>query len=527
MRPADGGSSTDIITLGSGNDTVWYANGAHFDTADTINGGAGTDSIVVLQAGTAHSATYTNVSNIESITYTNVNGGTVTATLADANFVSQTLATVSGIGLTTALSFTGTAENDSSVNLTGGTAGDTLIGTDTTTLGDTISGNGGADTIDGSKGGDILTGGAGADTFDYNAVADSNSSTKDSITDYLSGTDKLTITLDYSSLTTATTITADVTAAKAGKTAVQDSLTGERGQTVYDTTNSELWINYNADNLLTSLDYNIAINAGATATTTVADADITWTITGGSGADIITGNVNADTISGGDGADVITAGAGADIINLGGGTDTLNSGSGADIVTMTVDAAVDTIKLQADELTTDGTSVDNGSVAVDTLTNFLAGANKDKVQISLSAIEAMSGVIDLIDPGNAANSTAAGDTMVVTDGGTGTYDMGGATTSIIVVLQGVGTLAESGLEDLIEDNAANEIIASGAQAVGDAYLILADDGTDSALYLVVIGTAIADNGPIAANGAQLVKLLTFDGQAAAQSLVATNFEIIA
>ena len=194
---------------------------------------------------------------------------------------------------------------------------------------------------------------------------------------------------------------------------------------------------------------------------------------------------------------------------------------------MTVDAAVDTIKLQADELTTDGTSVDNGSVAVDTLINFLAGANKDKVQISLSAIEAMSGVIDLIDPGNAANSTAAGDTMVVTDGGTGTYNLSGATTSIIVVLQNVGTLAEAGLEDLIEDNAANDLIASGAQAVGDAYLLLADDGTDSALYLVVIGTAIADNGPIAANGAQLVKLLTFDGQAAAQSLVATNFEIIA
>jgi Ca2+-binding RTX toxin-like protein len=527
VRPADGGSSTDIITLGAGNDTVWYANGAHFDTADTINGGAGTDSIVVLQAGTAHSATYTNISNIEAITYTQVNGGTVTATLADANFVSQTLASVSGVGLVTALSFTGTAENDSSINLTGGTAGDTLIGTDTTTLGDTISGNGGADTIDGSKGGDILTGGAGADTFDYNAVADSNSSTKDSITDYLSGTDKLTITLDYSSLTTATTITADVTAAKAGKTAVQDSLTGERGQTVYDTTNSELYVNYNADNLLTSLDYNIAINAGATATTTVADADITWTITGGSGADIITGNVNADTISGGDGADVITAGDGADIINLGGGTDTLNSGKGADIVTMTVDAAVDTIKLQTNELATDGTAVDGGSVDVDTLINFLAGANKDKVQISLSAIEAMSGVIDLIDAGLSTNSTAAGDTMVVTDGGTGTYNLSGATTAIIVVLQAVGTLSESGLEDLIEDNAANDLIASGAQAVGDAYLLLADDGTDSALYLVVIGTAIADNGPIAANGANLVKLLTFDGQAAAQALVSTNFEIIA
>ena len=42
----------------------------------------------------------------------------------------------------------------------------------------------------------------------------------------------------------------------------------------------------------------------------------------------------------------------------------------------------------------------------------------------------------------AANSTAAGDTMVITDGGTGTYNLSGATTSIIVSVQGVGTLDE-------------------------------------------------------------------------------------
>ena len=120
-------------------------------------------------------------------------------------------ATVSGVGLTTALTFDGTAENDSSIALTGGTAGDTLTGTDTTTKGDTIKGNGGADTIDGSKGGDTLTGGAGADIFTYNAIADSNTGAKDSITDFLSGTDGLAVTLDYSSSTQDLTITGDVT----------------------------------------------------------------------------------------------------------------------------------------------------------------------------------------------------------------------------------------------------------------------------------------------------------------------------
>ena len=509
VRPADGGSATDIITLGAGNDSVIYLNGAHFDTADTINGGLGTDGIIVYMAGTAHSATYTNVSNIESITYSNLNGGTVGGTLADGNFVSQTLATVSGVGLTTALTFDGTAENDSSIALTGGTAGDTLTGTDTTTKGDTIKGNGGADTIDGSKGADTLTGGAGADIFTYNVVADSNTGAQDSITDFLSGTDGLAITLDYSSSTQALTITADVTAAKTSKSAAQDSFTGERGQTVYSTDDEVLYINYNNDNLVTSLDYAIAINPGATATTTVADADVTWTIKGGSGADIITANVNADTIE------------------PGAGIDTINSGRGADTLTLTADGADDVIRLQTNELYTDGTSVDNGSVAVDTVTNFLVGSSGDQVEISLAAIEAMSGVIDLIDPGNAANSTAAGDTMVITDGGTGTYNLSGATTSIIVSVQGVGTLDEAGLEDLIEDNAANELIASGAQAVGDAYLFLADDGTNSALYLAVVGTAIGDNGAITADDVNLVKLITFSGNDATQSYHADNFEIIA
>jgi len=194
---------------------------------------------------------------------------------------------------------------------------------------------------------------------------------------------------------------------------------------------------------------------------------------------------------------------------------------------MTADGADDVIRLQTNELYTDGTAVDNGSVGVDVVTNFLVGASGDQVEISLAAIEAMSGVIDLIDPGNAANSTAAGDTMVITDGGTGTYNLSGATTSIIVSVQGVGTLGEAGLEDLIEDNAANELIASGAQAVGDAYLFLADDGTNSALYLAVVGTAIGDNGAITADDVNLVKLITFSGNDATQSYHADNFEIIA
>ena len=548
VRPADGGSSTDIITLGAGNDTVYYANGAHFDTADTINGGAGTDSIVVIQAGTAHSATYSAVTNIESITYTNLNGGTVTATLDDGNFVSQTLASVSGIGLTTALNFTGTAENDSSINLTGGTDADTLLGTDTTTKGDTISGNGGNDTIDGSLGADILSGGAGDDTFDYNAIGDSNTATMDSITDYLSGSDNLSVTLDYSSNTQSVTINADVTTAKIGKQAVQDSLTGERGQTVYDTENSILYINYNADNLLTSLDYAIGINAGATATTTVADADISWTLTGGAGADIITsiggnadiitGNAGNDvivtgagiqTIAGGAGNDTITAGAGADIITTGAGTDILNTGKGADIVNLSVDAEDDVVNLGANELfTTAGVVADNDSVAIDKITNFLPGANNDQLTISVSAIEAMSGVTDLVTIGLVTNSIAASTALDVTNSADGVADFSGITTTNIGVITTVASATAAGIEDLIQNGQTNAITGSGAMTDGEAYLLLTDNNSSTFLMLVVaIDDSTGNDSTIGADKVSIIVLAEFVGSVNAALFVDSNFDFVA
>ena len=166
--------------------------------------------------------------------------------------VTASLSSANSEDIHVSFTFDGTAENDSSIALTGGTAGDTLTGTDTTTKGDTIKGNGGADTIDGSKGGDTLTGGAGADIFTYNAIADSNTGAKDSITDFLSGTDGLAVTLDYSSSTQDLTITGDVEfilgKVKKNKLPVSLSVLGisvtYKGSLIPDTKNAEDLILY-------------------------------------------------------------------------------------------------------------------------------------------------------------------------------------------------------------------------------------------------------------------------------------------
>ena len=169
---------TETITGGAGDDLIKYYDMATLDDADTINGNAGNDSLILYAAGNAHSATYTNISKIESITYAlYTTTEAVTATLADGNFVSLDSAPISASTITSVVTIDASAENDSTVSLTGGTGADILTGTDTFLYftGDTISGGNGDDVIDGS-GQATITGGAGADTFVYNTQTDSSSS---------------------------------------------------------------------------------------------------------------------------------------------------------------------------------------------------------------------------------------------------------------------------------------------------------------------------------------------------------------
>ena len=66
---------------------------------------------------------------------------------------------------------------------------------------DTLKGGANADLIHGNLGADILTGNGGADTFRYDGTADSNSGSRDRITDFTPGTDKIDLSrVDANSL---------------------------------------------------------------------------------------------------------------------------------------------------------------------------------------------------------------------------------------------------------------------------------------------------------------------------------------
>jgi len=78
--------------------------------------------------------------------------------------------------------------NDAANVIRGGTGNDTLYGC------------GGNDTLRGDAGADILFGGAGADVFDFNAINDSLPGARDTIRDFVRGTDRIDLrTIDANS----------------------------------------------------------------------------------------------------------------------------------------------------------------------------------------------------------------------------------------------------------------------------------------------------------------------------------------
>jgi VCBS repeat-containing protein len=146
----------------AGSDTI---NGSGFDDAlnglagndvlhglagnDVLNGGAGND---LLDGG----------------------AGIDTADYADASAAVKVSLAVTG------------AQN------TAGSGSDTLVGIENlvgSAYNDTLTGDAGANRLDGNNGSDTLTGGAGADTFVFDVLT--TSANKDTVKDFVSGTDKI------------------------------------------------------------------------------------------------------------------------------------------------------------------------------------------------------------------------------------------------------------------------------------------------------------------------------------------------
>ena len=179
----DGGAGTDTITGSSSADTLSVTG------VESISAGDGNDAITLTAAGTV---TIDGETGNDSLTLS-ASGNTVSVSNV------ETIQGGAGADLIT-------IATSGSVTIDGGAGNDSITGT----IGaDVILGGAGSDNLTGGLGADTLTGGSGADTFAFGSDGSVAGTSLDVITDYTSGTDKITFG-------TATVATNDTTAPVAG-----------------------------------------------------------------------------------------------------------------------------------------------------------------------------------------------------------------------------------------------------------------------------------------------------------------------
>jgi uncharacterized delta-60 repeat protein len=202
---------------------------------DAMNGGEGGD-LYVVGVSTDHTAAEfadSGSGGVDEVRFAATKASTLTLFAGDTGIEQVTIGT--GTGLTAVT--TGTA----ALNVNAAAVGNAL----------TITGNGGVnilvgtafnDTLSGGKGSDLLTGGGGADAFVFN-FAPNASSNKDTITDFMSGTDVLQLSKAiYTAITGAPGgLTTEQFWAAAGATVGHDA----DDRIIYNTTTGVLY--YDAD----------------------------------------------------------------------------------------------------------------------------------------------------------------------------------------------------------------------------------------------------------------------------------------
>lgn len=281
----DGNVQTVSVVGGTGNDTIEVgATAGDYTSTDTITGGAGTDTLLLINAdATNATATQSNVSGIEVIGV-NLTSGTISMT----NFGATGFA-YSTIGVT--------AANDAAATTLNFSAGSNTLAFGTATI----------DT------GAVTANIAGTATTDSLAItAGSTSAAMTSVTQAITitGAETLTLKSQGGANTFGSTFTITDTAATQSLT-----ITGDQNLTFTGALRADV---VDASGMTGSA---ALVLTGGTSTTAT-------TITGTANADTLTGSTAGDIISGGAGADTLsnvltgTAATAADVLTGGAGFDT-------------------------------------------------------------------------------------------------------------------------------------------------------------------------------------------------------------
>ena len=369
------GGGKGAISGGDGNDTISFQASGNLTYQDTINGGAGTNSLDFKDptdnstdlAITVVDADLANVTNIQVISSTPYATGDANDRAA-LNLTIGTNALAAGI-----------------TSIVGGDGSDKLVVSSTFTRAVTFTAGLGNDTVSSSTGGSTVVFAAGEWTTADSLVGST-------------GTDVISLTNDG---TADFSITSPV-------------VTGFETITVND------YLGY--DYSITTQDSNVA--SGKTLTVTgsgllnnagAADGSSTLTFNGSAENDgkfNITGGAAKDTLTGGTGSDTISGGAGNDSITGYTGYDSLDGGAGDDTFIMATSAAF-----------TDGVSVTDtvvGGDGTDTIsfTASMTLTDTDLVKVTGVEVLAINGSADTLTLTDAAYTSMGVKTLTIDAAGT-------------------------------------------------------------------------------------------------------------
>ncbi len=284
----DGGNNDDILGGGAGNDTLKGGSGndrivtsaSNLDNLDSIDGGIGTDTLVLDDNGPVTDTDFTKITSIEVIASGDATSLELGTSANGLDVQLDTLAKAAGVGTITgagsnadivqvASGFT----NALTVNIAGGA--DRVTSASSAAL--TVSAN-----VSDIEGSDTLTGGSGSGDI-LRFIADGGATT---LGVNITGFETFTIAANGSASAEVETVDANVAA---GATLVVNASA---------LTNPLAAFTFEGD----------------------AETNGKFNITGGNGNDLLSGGAGNDTINGGSGADTIIGGTGEDSL-LGGSSD--------------------------------------------------------------------------------------------------------------------------------------------------------------------------------------------------------------
>jgi len=551
----DGGGGADVINAGSGDDSVSY-----YGTETSIDGGAGINTLVMRAAA-------------------NVNLANVDQTTGDTTGVSN-FQNVDASGLSSALSITGSSGANV---LTGGTGDDSIDGgggADIIAAGngnDTVTYRGTETSIDGGAGADtlVLAAGGGTTAVNFGVATNVDQTTGDTVN--VTNFENLNASAITSNLSVIGSVFANTITTGSGNDTIDggggaDIINAGAGNDVVAYYGTENSIDGSAGNNTLSLRTAATVNLGST-DQTVGDATIvnnfqnvdastlssSVTITGSVTANVITGGSGNDIIDGGGGADTIAAGLGDDTVTYRGtetsidggvGTDTLVVGAGASVtgVNFSVAAGVDQTvgdgvavanfeNLDASALTTALTVT--GSTSANWLTT---GSGNDIIDGG--------GGSDVISSGGGNDTVSYYGTEVSIDGGTGTNTLAlraAVTVNLGNVDQTTGDMTSvSGFQNVdasamsagvtITGSSAANVLTGGTggdtiDGAGGADTIAAGGGADTVIYhgteTSVDGGSGSDTLVLAATGGITAVNFTVAAgadQTAGDTAIVSNFE---